>query len=675
MSTNPLSAGDMVSLAASTSTTSGLKAAAEVQHEVNGPIPDLESTDASAAMQTQQKYNEERTKRLRPDGVSQYADLRTSPKFKHYQDDPWVDPHTPNVGAPALVNGSRCKVLILGAGFGGLLFAVRLIQAGINVDDIRIVDSAGGFGGTWYWNRYPGLMCDVESYIYMPLLEEMGYMPKHKYAYGPELREYAEIIAEKWNLKGKTTFKLEVKNLAWDDNGKEWVVKLARKRTGSENPAITVRSNSVIFASGLLNNPHLPRLPGIEKFRGHSFHTSRWDYAYTGGSPTDPSLTKLRELRVGIIGTGATAVQAVPHLAKWAKELYVFQRTPSSVGRRDNRGTDAEWWTSEVQSKKGWQRERMENFNAHLSNVSPPPPINMVADEWAKMPSFSAIIGGPTKVSLDSIPAHVASLHALDLPRQEKIRARIEEIVNDKTTAAKLKPWYPSWCKRPCFHDDYLPTFNLPNVTLVDTGGKGVEFVTERGVIVGDSEYEMDLLIFSTGFRSPAVGSPASKADVSVVGRDSQSLDVKWAEAVSTLHGVMSRGFPNLFWPGPLQAGAAANQTFVLDQLSTHVAYILSNAAQMAAPGQTFTIEPTAQAEEDWSMRIMSGAASFAAVANCTPGYINKEGEVDRNSGKEEQMKAARGAIWGHGIADYVRVIEAWRDEGRLQGLEVTVKD
>jgi cation diffusion facilitator CzcD-associated flavoprotein CzcO len=522
-------------------------------------------------------------------------------------------------------------------------------------------------------------MCDIESYIYMPLLEETGYMPKHKYSYGPELREYAESIADKWELRDKTLFMAEVKNMTWDDDEKEWVVKIVKMGMCSKNSDLSVRSHFVFAASGILNCPQLPGIPGIEDFRGHSFHTSRWDYSYTGGSPTDPSLTNLKDKRVGIIGTGATAIQAVPHLAKWAKELYVFQRTPSSVDERANRLTDAEWWSREIQGRKGWQKERNENFHAFVCNASPRPPIDMVSDNWTEMPSFSALIGGPAKVTMDSASAHIASMHALDFPRQEKIRRRVENIVKDTTTAEKLKPWYPGWCKRPCFHDEYLPSFNLPHVTLVDTNGKGVDSITEHAVVVGDSAYEVDLLIFSTGYRLPSlIGSPAFRAGMSVIGRGGESLDQKFAKGVATLHGAISHGFPNFFWPGPLQAGGGANQVFVVDQFATHIAYILSESARRVAQGQQFgqkfTIEPTVEAEEEWSMQVLSRAASFAALLGCTPGYLNREGEIDRISGMEEQMKAARGSIWGEGILDYLSVLEGWRAQGNLRGLEVTVK-
>jgi cation diffusion facilitator CzcD-associated flavoprotein CzcO len=251
----------------------------------------------------------------------------------------------------------------------------------------------------------------------MPLLEEMGYMPKHKYAYGTELREYAESIADKFELRDKTKFRVEMKNLTWDDNEKEWVVKMAQKRTGQENSQLTVRARFVFAASGLLNCPQLPGIPGIEKFQRHSFHTSSWDYNYTGGSPTDPSLTNLKDKKVGIIGTGAMAIQAVPHLGKWAKELSVFQRTPSSVDERNNYLADAEWWAREIEGKKGWQRKRSDNFHAFICNAAPPPPINMVDGALTRMRSISGLIGGPPMVTMDSVAARVGTLHALDFPR------------------------------------------------------------------------------------------------------------------------------------------------------------------------------------------------------------------------------------------------------------------
>ncbi|RFU28103.1 hypothetical protein B7463_g8218, partial [Scytalidium lignicola] len=593
------------------------------------------STSAEDFVAVQQRYTEERNKRLRPEGVSQYVDLSTSEYFRRFQDDPWITPNS-SEGPTALEDGDRCGFMILGCGFGGLLFAVRLIQNGIPASQIRMVDIAGGYGGAWYWNRYPGLMCDCESYVYLPLLEETGYMPKNKYASGPEIREYAESIADKYQLRDKTQFQTKVENFEWDDNKGEWIVKLTKQPNSNNESHITVRSRFTMSSPGILNNPKMSNLPGLESFQGPIFHTSRWDYNVTGGSPTDYSFINLKDKRVGIIGTGATAVQSIPHLAEWSKDLYVFQRTPSSVDRRDNRPTDPKLWVEDIANKKGWHKERAENFNAHISNVTPKPTVDMVADAWSNAPTFSGLVGGPASVTPDKIPEYIASLHTLD------------------------------------FHASKGCTFNRPNVHLVDTDGNGVTSITENGIPVDGKLYELDVLIFSTGFRPPGIGTPATRANMKVIGRNGQSLDQKFDEAIGTLHGIISRDFPNFFFIGP-QSAATANFMFAIDALVTHAAAIVSTAAKRVYRDDkyNFTVEPTTEAEENWAMQVMTHAASLAGVAGCTPSYFNKEGEIDRVQSIDERMKAARGAIWGKGIADFVNVIENWRRDGELKGLEV----
>ncbi|KAJ6624925.1 hypothetical protein B0H10DRAFT_2004854 [Mycena sp. CBHHK59/15] len=627
------------------------------------------SDDPAAAVVSDvyQKYAEEREKRVRAEGTTQFVELHKSPEYAYMQEDPWADHVALNAQSPPLKDGDSVKFLVLGAGFGGLLFAVRLIQAGFSAEDVRLVDVAGGFGGTWYWNRYPGLMCDTESYIYMPLLEETGYMPKHKYSYGPELREHANRIAKKWDLVDKALFRTEVKNLEWDDVGKQWAASMTQYRgPREEKKELAVQAQFVIATSGLLNFPQIPKLPGIDKFKGHHFHTSRWDYKWTGGSPEDPALANLKDKVVGLIGTGATTIQALPHLTKWAKKVYVFQRTPSAVDARGQRATDPVQWAREITGKQGWQRDRMQNFNSWVSNA--PEGDNLVADGWCSMPSYSALIGGPSYgiITPDKIPEHVAHMHALDIGRANRVRARVDEIVKDKGTAEKLKAWYPGWCKRPAFHDDYLAAFNEPNVTLVDTDGKGVERLTETGIVANGKEYAVDLLVLSTGYRGPGAGtaSPASRGNMSVVGRGGKDMDDKWVnDGVGTLHGVFSHEFPNLFFPGPLQAGASANQVFILDVLSAHVAYIVAEAARKAsADGHSrYTVEPTKDAEAAWTMQIMYRAANSAAVAGCTPGYLNNEGERDQ------------GGLWTEGANSYLKVIEAWREQGGLEGVDFNV--
>ncbi|KAK5121567.1 hypothetical protein LTR85_004739 [Meristemomyces frigidus] len=632
-------------------------------------------SDPSAAVvqsinDTHQRYAAERDKRLRSDGVAQYIDVAHSDRLRHYQDDPWVDHTALNAQEPPLKDGSQTKILILGAGYAGLLMAVRLLDAGIKASDIRIADSAGGFGGTWYWNRYPGLMCDIESYIYMPLLEELGYMPKHKYSFGPELRAHAERIADHYGLREKAAFRMEVKSMDWLDAEKLWSVEMNQNRGPSEDVArVTVRAQFVISATGVLNYPTIPKLEGLDLYTGHAFHTSRWDYDYTGGSPDEASLSKLATKRVGIIGTGATAAQCVPHLANCSKELYVFQRTPISVDSRDNVSTDPSQWATKIAASSGWQAERRWNFFRILANTAPRPALDMVDDGWSRSPSISALYGAPGKGVLakpEDVAAHVAGLHALDLVRQERIRRRADEMVDDKATAEKLKAWYPSWCKRPGFHDDYLSTFNRKNVTLVDTDGKGVERMTEKGIIANGTEYELDCLILSTGFRSPFLGT-AARAGMTVQGCNGRSLDDKWSQGVATLHGVCSHDFPNFFWPGPSQAALDGNYTHTADHLARHVAYIVTTA--LGRGSDDVVVEPTADAEEAWSMQVLARAAGFAAQAGCTPSILNGEGAIDRLTGDEEKMKAARGATWGDGFESYANTISDWRIQGEMEGL------
>lgn len=400
------------------------------------------------------KYAQERAKRVRPDGTAQYLDLSTaSPISKAFTADSWISYPSLSRTRPTLLPSQATQFLILGAGYGGLLFAVRLLQAGFPASSIRIVDAAGGFGGTWYWNRYPGLTCDVESYIYMPLLEEMGYIPKQRYASGEELRGYAELIAEKYDLCDKASFATEVRGMSWDDDDKRWRVQLRRRWSAEEGYTedLCVTAQFVISTSGLLHFPQLPQLEGLGDFGGRSFHTSRWDYAYTGGSPEVPDLTKLKDKRVGIIGTGATAIQVVPELAKWSKHLTVFQRTPSAVDRRDNRPTDPETWTKDVATGKGWQRKRNDNFNANVTGLYDRPEVNIVDDAWSNMLSYSASVGGPAKgiVTIEKVPGHIQALHAADLARSERVRARVDEMVRDKDVAKSLKAWYRK-CERHC---------------------------------------------------------------------------------------------------------------------------------------------------------------------------------------------------------------------------------
>ena len=292
------------------------------------------------------KYREERDKRLRVDGNDQYVEV--TGEFAHYVEDPYVEP----ISREPLTD--EVDVVVVGGGFGGLLVGARLREAG--VEDIRIIEKGGDFGGTWYWNRYPGAMCDVESYIYLPLLEEIGYIPKEKYSHAPEILDHS---------RGHREALRPLRRRLLPDRGHRAAAGTRTTRGGSSRPtgATRMRARFVCMANGPLHRPKLPGIPGIESFEGHSFHTSRWDYGYTGGN-SDGNLTGLAGKRVGIIGTGATAVQCVPHVGEAAEHLYVFQRTPSSIDVRANRPTDPEWAAT---LEPGWQQRRMDNFNNLVS--------------------------------------------------------------------------------------------------------------------------------------------------------------------------------------------------------------------------------------------------------------------------------------------------------------------
>ncbi|EFW16656.1 monooxygenase [Coccidioides posadasii str. Silveira] len=627
---------------------------------------------ASKIQNIHQKYAEERSKRLRPDGMAQYINLTTTENqsLKRLLEDKWDDGSAPSL---TLEEGAHYKIIIVGAGYGGILFAVRLLDAGFKPKDIVIVDTAAGFGGTWYWNRYPGLMCDVESYIYMPLLEETGYMPKHKYSYGEELREQANRIAKNWSFADRAMFRTMFQRCCWNEDTRTWAVEMTQQQPPNSQPvSAKVHADFVALIPGLLNRPKISNFAGLETFQGQGFHAARWDYKITGGSQEDPTLTNLQDKRVGIIGTGATAIQAVPQLAKWSKHLYVFQRTPSSVDVRNQRATDPEEWAQKIATGPGWQMARNRNFISMASNAKPRPSVDMVSDGWSAFPGFCALTGGPNAVTMENVADHVAEMHSLDLPRSERIRTRVDEVVQDKKVAENLKPWYAGWCKRPGFHDEYLQAFNLPQVTLVDTGGKGVQEITKTGVVANGEHFDLDVLIFAMGFDISGRQSPAFRSGAQILGRGGQCLDEKWSRGIATLHGITTNGFPNFFFVGPSQTGVSPNYTPTLDTLARHVAFIISENLKNAGDRGKVAIEPTRAAEEAWAARIKAGAAVLAPVAGCTPSYYNGEGGKDKLSAEEKLAGAAAGP-WPLGLNSYMDLLQEWRDTGDFSGFDISV--
>jgi len=579
------------------------------------------------------KYREERDKRLRSDGTKQFVKMEG--QYAHYLDDPYAerierDPIEEEV-----------EVVILGGGFGGLLAAGRLVEQGVT--DVRVIEKAGDFGGTWYWNRYPGAACDVESYIYMPLLEETGFMPTEKYARAPELFEHSKRIGRRFGLYEKALFQTIITEARWDDDRRRWRI--------STDRGDKLWARNFIMASGPLQTPKLPGIPGIETFKGHSFHTSRWDYDYTGGNSLG-GLEKLKDKRVAIIGTGATSVQCVPHLGKWAKQLYVFQRTPSSIGYRNDHKTDENWFKSLT---SGWQKRRKDNYTAVVLGV--PMQEDMVDDGWTK--TNHQVM---SRATADMSPETLGHMFQMaDFSYMEDVRRRVDEVVKDPKTAEALKPWYNRICKRPCFHDDYLETFNRPNVRLVDTAGHGVERITENALIVDGEEYEVDCLIYATGFELAAFNNDAV---MPLIGRGGQTLGQKWKDGATTMHGIHVHGFPNVFILSTTQSPWAPNFPHMMDEQAIHIAYIIGEKLKRGIE----TVEVTAEAESAWVKFHEENAAATAQMwAECTPSFWNDEGKQSR--------KLILNGTFGGGVFAFVKILEDWRASGELEGLALDKVD
>jgi len=576
------------------------------------------------------RYEEERAKRIRSDGAKQY--VTPTGRFAHYLEDPHVEADAPRDPVRREVD-----VALVGAGFGGIQAAVALAKQG--VDDFLLIDRAGDFGGVWYWNRYPGAACDTESYIYLPLLEETGYIPTEKYVRGPEIFAYARSLADKFDLYRRALLRTEITDLRWDDADGRWVLRSAQ---GDE-----IRARFVNLATGPLQRMKLPGIPGIETFQGHAFHSARWDYAYTGGDSTG-GLTKLADKRVGIIGTGPTSVQAIPYLGRAAKQLYVFQRTPAPVPVRGNQPTDFDWARSQA---PGWQMRRIENFNVIVSGGKQDE--DLVADGWTEL---------KTKVGIEldfADPETARQRQLADFELMEKLRRRIEDTVKDKATAEALKPWFNFGCKRPCFSDEYLETFNLPGVTLVDTQGRGVERVTETAVVAGGQAYEIDCLIYATGFDFN-VGNAASRNGFEIHGRGGLTLTDKWARGgIATLHGYTMRGFPNLVIQANAQSAVTSNLTHSLGEGGRHFAYMVRHCLDR----QARAFEPTEEAERAWAERVRSRTYRSRHDLECTPGYFNNDGMPGEGAGIA--------AFYPGSTQRLFQTLADWRAQGQMPGMEV----
>jgi len=587
------------------------------------------------------KYIAERDKRLRPEGNAQY--LQVKGHLAHYLD----DPYTPF--APREAKTDHVTFAFVGGGFAGLVTGARLVEAGLT--DVRIVEKGGDFGGAWYWNRYPGAQCDTASMVYMPLLEETGHRPTEKYAHAPEILAQCQRIGRQYGLYDNALFHTEVTDVAWDAAASRWVIRTNR------GDAFT--ASFIGLGTGPLHVPKLPGIAGIESFKGHSFHTSRWDYGYTGGDPESVSkggapLEKLADKRVAIIGTGATAVQCVPHLARACAELYVFQRTPSSIDVRANAPIDPDWFTAIA--TPGWQQRWLENFTDNQSGLMAEE--DLVKDGWTdlsrrirgKIMQLAPEDRTPTKM--------MAAFEDSDFEKMEEIRARVDAIVADRETAQKLKAWYRQLCKRPCFHDAYLQAFNEPGAHLVDTDGKGVERITETGVVAAGREYEVDCIIYASGFE---VGTEYKRrAGFDLTGRGGVKLSEAWAQGMRSKHGIHVHGFPNAFFVQPTQG---ANLISNVPHNLTEAGKTIATVVRQALDGGHAEVEVTREAEAAWVALLLTGMGRMLGSPDCTPGYYNNEGQ---DPGPAAKLHVGYPA----GASAYFKYIDEWRRSGAFEGLE-----
>ena len=585
-----------------------------------------------------QRYSAEREKRIRPDAESQFVQLSNDSPFanKYLEEDPYC---TASERAP--LKDER-EVIVIGGGWVGMLTAARLIQAG--VPDVRIIESGGDFGGTWYWNRYPGAQCDIESYSYLPLLEETGYVPKLRFSYASEIYEPAQRIGRHFDLYKDAVFQTWVTELRWLDDESKWLVKTNR---GDE-----MRARHICLGTGPANRPRLPGIPGVETFKGHSFHTCRWDYDYTGGGP-DGGLAGLSDKTVAIIGTGATAVQCIPALGQSARQLYVFQRTPSSVDLRNNAETDPEWAKN---LKPGWQKERQKKFGeAFLGGPIDPAFID---DGWTRLTRNLKDLLSQTEGKAPG------AVQIADFKTMEEIRGLVDDTVKNPVVAEKLKAYYNQFCKRPTFNDFYLDTFNRSNVELVDvSASQGVEQINENGIVANGQEYPVDCIVYASGFE--ITSSYERRLGIPIYGAGGKSIYEHWQDGMRTMHGLMVSGFPNLFLCGGgfvFQLGA--NYAHGIDVQAGHVAYTISELSGRGIKSANASIE----AEERWIADQLdskgSGFVLGGSPDTCTPGYYNQEGTAKR-------YRNVRRETYGKGVGAYMKLLRQWREDGNLDGLEL----
>jgi cyclohexanone monooxygenase len=471
-------------------------------------------------------------------------------------------------------------VVVVGAGFAGMYMLHRLRGQGLSA---RVYEQGGGVGGTWYWNRYPGARCDVESIQYSysfsdELQQEWDW--SERYAPQPEILKYANHVADRFDLRSDIQFDTRVEHAAFDESTNLWSVTLSDGKTLSD--AKTVTAKYVVLATGCLSNARMPDISGLDSFKGKVYHTGHWPH----------EVVDFTGQRVGVIGTGSSAIQSVPIIAEQASHLTVFQRTPNfSIPARNAPLTE----------------EERESFRSRY------PEIRRFAREEARngiyteMPDRGALDDGDNErrskyearwnrggLTFMSVYNNLALDQAANDTAANFVREKIAEIVKDPKTAKALQPNnHPIGSKRICIDTEYFATFNRPNVTLVDIKSSPIEEITANAVRAGGKDYEVDALVLATGFDAMT----GSVARIDIRGRDGQTLNQKWAEGPKTYLGLMSAGFPNLFIiTGPGSPSVLSNMIVSIEQ---HVDWI-SDCIAFMRDRNLDAMEAERDAEEKW---------------------------------------------------------------------------
>lgn len=464
-------------------------------------------------------------------------------------------------------------VVVVGAGFSGLYLLYRLRKAGFST---RVFERGGDVGGTWYWNRYPGARCDVESLQYSYSFDEQLQQDWHwpeKFSAQPDILAYANHVADRFNLKKDIEFNIEVKASWFDENLKTWKI---TTNTGEE-----IDAQYFIMATGCISTTQIPNIKGLSDYVGNTFHTGDWPHEEVDFSGQS----------IAVIGTGSSGIQSIPVLAKQAKKLTVFQRTPNYSIPSQNEPMTKKYERSwkDVYS----ERRKEMRYSAHgsLKDLNDVPALSVDEDQRQELYTKRWAIGGTG--FLGSFNDLLTNADA-NYTAAEYVRQQIKRVVKDKETAEILCPRsYPIGTKRICIDTGYFETYNRENVKLVDISKKPIQRLVADGIIVDDQLYAFDSIIFATGFDAMT----GSIFNVDIKGRGGLALKEKWNAGPKTYLGLMSASFPNLFMiTGPGSPSVKSNMIMSIEQ---HVDLVIETLLSMRRKGLS-VVEPELEAENKW---------------------------------------------------------------------------